>query len=66
MNLTVNRLRGFDEDFEFMDKSQKTWKVYEIWEKMEDPEFTNDTDRNKWLRKTFSNTLIILRGKTRR
>ena len=60
MNLTVNRLRTFDEEFEFIDKNQTKWKVYEIWEKMEDPEFTNDTDRNKWLRKTFSNTLIIL------
>ena len=58
MNLTVNRLRTFDEEFELIDKNQTKWKVYEIWEKMN--EFMNDTDRNKWLKKTFSNTLIIL------
>ena len=61
MNLTVNRLRTFDEEFEFIDKNQTKWKVYEIWEKMN--EFMNDTDRNKWLKKTFSNTLIILGGR---
>jgi|AP86_3_1055499.scaffolds.fasta_scaffold239183_2 hypothetical protein len=61
MNLTVNRLRTFDEEFELIDKNQTKWKVYEIWEKMN--EFMNDTDRNKWLKKTFSNTLIILGGR---
>ena len=48
-NLTVERLRRLDDEDSVHSSNGKT-KVYKIWERIERPDFNNDSERNQYLR----------------
>jgi len=54
-NLTVERLRMFNPNVKFVDKTDLRWDVDTLFERLEREDFNNDTERNVWLKKQFGN-----------